>query len=141
MRTLALFALSMAVSAAQGSTSKITPAKCPGSAKLTYLCVSAPKKGDHEMVIRAFDSIAICSRGQATIMAVKSGHEQIVHPAKADFRRAGSAIYSLTAKDIEFQLSITTGIAATSKIPSRLSFHYQAADMQASSSYSCDKAK
>jgi len=110
-------------------------ATCPSGSQLVKSCKSTPKTGDEDVAASTFDSIAICSLGSQPLIAVEKGGQQDVTKATAQIRMGGTT-YSVTAGDVDFSLSVVTGILSK-KAPARFTINYKQVNLKASSTYTC----
>lgn len=111
-------------------------ATCPLDSQTVRSCKSTPEAGDQELAAGTFDSIAICSQEGKTLMAFEKGGQQEVTEAQVQVRTGGIS-YSVDTKDVEFSLSVTSGIPSAATIPAHFTVNFKQASLKASSTYSC----
>jgi hypothetical protein len=135
MKTVLFFAIIAGI--ITGSSVGFTAAQCPAGSKAIKMCQSTPKKGDHIIASDTFKSIAICVDGDVTSMAFEGADgASESEVAKVD-QLAGGVIYSVTAKDTTFALSLGTGIRSPAKT-ARFSVQFSSeSDISISSTFTC----
>ena len=126
MIVLALFSLSFASFASE---------TCPAKTQQVATCLSTPKSGDQKVAANIFDSITICSQGAKSILIMEKNGESDSREAKVT-RRMGGTSYLIQEPDVDFTLSVTTGLNGNA-MPAHLKIEFKAPELIASSTYSC----
>ena len=111
-------------------------AECPTKSAQLKVCASTPKQGDSTLASGVFDSIAICSQGDDTLLVFEKNGESDESVAEVT-KRDGGTTYLVRAEDVDFSLSVTTGIRPAPQTPARFTLILKDAKSQASSTYTC----
>jgi len=117
------------------SSISVAAATCPQNTQTVYTCKSTPTAGDEEVASTMLDSISICSKGNETLMLVEKNGEADMALATVDMRMGGTS-YTLKTPEMDFSLSVVTGILDKTS-PARFTLHLKAANISASSTYTC----
>ena len=112
-------------------------ATCPPQSQKVATCVSTPKAGDHEIAAGVFDSIAICTQGSKTILVPEKNGESEGLEAKVTARMGGTT-YLVKSADVDFALSVTTGIRSRTS-PAQFKVDFKSVKIVASSTYTCTR--
>jgi hypothetical protein len=122
------------------SLSAALAAKCPVNTEKVMTCLSKPKVGDHEVASNMLDSITICNnkseKNKLKLVVEKNNESDILSPVVE--LRVGSISYKMKAGEVDFTLSVTSGINPQIKnIPARFKISIKEPQIEGSSTYVC----
>lgn len=113
-------------------------AQCPKGSTQILACKSTPVHGDSVVASGTFDSIGVCrSDDKAWLLVEKRGESELAEATFVD--RPGGSIYTVLAKDVEFEFSPVTGLAPGTPVKAKFTITLKGAgSTRLSSTYSCD---
>lgn len=121
------------------TSTALASATCPAGTSTVLSCDSTPRKGDHEVAIGIFDSIAICGKNAKAFMVTeKAGQSDVTEVSVTS--RAGGVSYVADAGGTKFSLNLATGIYPSKSQAAKLSIAFSGANVPAASStYTCQR--